>query len=196
VLLLVACLGCAPSGNRGGEVYDNFAPLNLDRYPSVQTLKDLAFSAGGYKTFSVFSPSLASSTPRISGLLEQNMLFQLRNALEVRGYRFVEPTQSPDFVVTIDGGVEHHDQYVPPQTVLAPVFVPGRMITSFGNQHGYIYGGRGGLGSYSGTSSSVTYMPGYVAAQPQVQPGYTVGIDMPLISVSVYDGKSLKAAGS
>jgi hypothetical protein len=142
--------------------------------------------------------SLLTEDAKTNEIMEKQLLFFLRNCLEAKGYRFVPLDQSPDFLATITVSSEYKESYVPPSTAVLPVWVPGRTITSYGNTSGTFnyntYGSYSsyGWGSYSGSSSSTTYVPGYMTTQTYTRPGYTAGHHYPIAAVSMFDAKSLK----
>jgi len=157
VRLICCCMpalvfGCAP-------VPSNMSPVSLESDPYVLSYKDPAF-ARTYATFSVFPSSLVFDNAAVSGILERQMLFALRNSIEQRGYRFVEITSSPDFLITIDGSSPYRETYVPPRTVTIPQWEPGRIKTTYDHTYGSfqynLYGDYSayGYGTYSGSSTS------------------------------------------
>lgn len=118
--------------------------------------------------------------------MEKQVLFFLRNCLEAKGYRFVPLDQSPDFLATITVSSEYKESYVPPSTDVLPVWVPDRTITSYSSYSSH------GWGSYSGSSTTTTYVPGYLTMQTYTRPGYTVSHHYPSASVAIFDAKTLK----
>jgi len=194
VSIFLMLVGCATTK------VTNVTPLNHCAKPLIQIYKDPAFDESKYRTFSVFSSSLINDKAQIRNqlggeILEKQMLFSLRNSFEERGYKFVELNKSPDFLVTIDGAAPYKETYVPPQTVMMPYWVPGQTITTQHRTSGSFnlnaYNDYG-WGTYSGTSTSTSHVPGYMTTVPYTRPGYTVGYHYPSISVGVFDGKTLK----
>lgn len=176
----------------------NLSPAYLYLTPSTSSYQDPDATISGYRTFSVFPASLISEEANTNEIMEKQLLFFLRNCLEAKGYRFVALDQIPDFLATITVSSQYQESYVPPSTGVLPVWVPGRTITTYGNTAGTFnyntYGSYSsyGWGSYSGQTSSTTYVPGYVTTQTYTRPGYSVGHHYPSAAVSVFDAKSLK----
>jgi len=176
----------------------NLSPAYLYLTPSVSIYQDPEATLTEYRTFSVFPASLITEDAKTNEIMEKQLLFFLRNCLEAKGYRFVPLDQSPDFLATITVSSEYKESYVPPSTGVLPVWVPGRTITSYGHTSGTFnyntYGSYSsyGWGSYSGSISSTTYVPGYMTTKTYTRPGYTVGHHYPVASVSMFDAKSLK----
>jgi len=194
-LVALALTSCAT-----GPRVTNLSPAYLYLTPSVSSYQDPEASLGQCRTFSVFPASLINEEAKTNEIMEKQLLFFLRNCFEAKGYRFVALDQSPDFLATITVTSEYKESYVPPSTGVLPVWVPGRTITSYGSTSGTFnyntYGSYSsyGWGSYSGSSSSTTYLPGYMTTQTYTRPGYTVGHHYPVAAVSVFDAKSLKNA--
>lgn len=176
----------------------NLSPAYLYLAPSVSSYQDPEATLADYRTFSIFPASLINEDAKTNEIMEKQLLFFLRNCLEAKGYRFVPLDQSPDFLATLTITSDYKESYVPPSTGVLPVWVPGRTITSYGNTSGTFnyntYGSYSsyGWGSYSGSSSTTTYVPGYITTQTYTRPGYTVGHHYPVAAVSVFDAKSLK----
>jgi len=191
IAVMLMVIGCA-------VIPTNLKPAYLKLEPILHSYKDPALDVSKYKTFSVFPSSIISDETALkSGILEKQMLFALRNAFELHGYKFVELNQSPDFLVTIDGSAPYRETYVPPQTVTIPQWVPGQTITSYGTVSGSFnyntYGSYSsqGWGTLSGTSNTTTYVPGHMTTQTYSRSGYYTGAFYPSITISVFDGKSL-----
>ncbi|MFH0883675.1 MAG: DUF4136 domain-containing protein [bacterium] len=176
----------------------NLSPAYLYQTPSISSYQDPEATLSGYRTFSVFPASLISEDTKTNEIMEKQLLFFLRNCLEAKGYRFVPLDQNPDFLATIGVSSEYKESYVPPSTGVLPVWVPGHTITTYGNKSGTFnfntYGNYSsyGWGTYSGQSSSTTYMPGYLTTKSYMRPGYSVGHFYPAASISIFDAKNLK----
>jgi hypothetical protein len=190
VLLL---FGCATT-----PVKTNLTPTLLLLDPSVSTYKDPSVDFTKYRTFSVFPLSLISKEVKMNEIMEKQILFFIRNRFENLGYLFVELKESPDFLVTADVASEYKEKYVPPQTITMPRWVPGQSITSYGTSFGNFnyntYGSYSsyGYGSYSGTSTTTTYLPGYMTTQTYTRPGYAVGYHYPSASLEAIDARTFK----
>jgi len=88
--------GCAGSRH-------NLSSLALVGPPATHTERSADLDSAKYYTFSVFPVSKFSSSAGLkAGSYENEMLFIVRCAFEARGYTFVEPSENPDFLVTID----------------------------------------------------------------------------------------------
>lgn len=190
-LALVSCAGSPP--------VTNLSPAYLYQSPSVSSFQDPEAALGEYRTFSVIPPSLITEEANTNEIMEKQLLFFLRGCLEAKGYRFVALDQSPDFLATITVTSEYMESYVPPSTGVLPVWVPGRTVNSYGNTSGtFNYNTLGnyssyGWGNYSGSSSSTTYVSGYMTTQSYTRPGYTVGHHYPFAAVSMLDAETLKS---
>lgn len=203
-LLVLAgmCVSCANLNLARMHIWNtpvnNLAPANLKFPPTVQTYQDPDANFSNYRTFSVFPASLVIKGVKTNPIMEKQILFFLRNCFEAKGYRFVPMKKHPDFVATMIVSSKYRTTYVPPSTRILPVIVPGRTITTFGNTSGTFnfntFGNYSsyGWGSYSGQSSSTTYVPGYVTTQTYTRPGYSVGHYYPSAQIVVLDSKSLK----
>jgi len=176
----------------------NLSPAYLYYTPSVSNYQDPEADLMRYLTFSVFPFSLISKDVKMNEIMEKQLLFFLRNQLEAKGYRFVQLNENPDFLVTINAFSEYKESYVPPQTVTLPRWVPGQTITTYGSTYGsFNYNTFGdyssyGWGSYSGQTTSTTYIPGYMTTETYTRPGYTVGHYYPVVAISIYDSKTLR----
>lgn len=193
VVAIVIAAGCAT-----GPTTTNLTPAYLQRDPIISTYQEPSADFRGLQTFSVFPVSLISDEVEMNEIMEKQLLFFVRNLFEARGYRFVDLDQNPDFLVTLNAISEYKETYVAPQTVTVPRWVPGKTITSYGSSSGTInYNTSGGYssygwGSYSGTSTSTTYIPGYVATDTYTRSGYNVGYHYPSTLIAAYDAKTFQ----
>ncbi len=81
----------------------SLTPLALDVGPAVQTYKPAPLQTMNFNTFSVFPLSAVNGNAQMKGAdYERPILFAVRNILEARGYRFVPPSGTPDFLVGVD----------------------------------------------------------------------------------------------
>lgn len=179
LLLLFAITGCA---NR----ISNLAPAQLTHAPMVEAFRDPNFKLTTYKTFSVLPYSTITKEQNTNPILEKQMLFALRNMMEGLGYIFVKPENSPDFFVTIDATMHYREIDVPAQQFSVPRWIPDQEIKSTGTSSGYL----SGVGAYSGSSTVKTTVPGYFTNETYTVPGYTSGLNIPLIVVVAYDRKT------
>lgn len=161
-------------------------PMELTDAPSIRAYKNPELPAG-YKTFTVVPASqLSQETKLKEGVLETQLLFQLRNAFEANGYRFVKPEAAPDFIVTLDGNISYKERHVPTQTVTVPTWVPGETIITQTTRTTTMGG------DAPGTSFSTTQLPGHYVYQRETRGGYTTGTHYPAFNVTAYDGKNRK----
>lgn len=161
-------------------------PMALNDAPSIRAYKNPELPTS-YKTFTVVPASqLSPETKLKEGVLETQLLFQLRNAFETSGYRFVKPDASPDFIVTLDGNMSYKEKHVPTQTVTVPVWVPGETIITQTTRTGSV------AGDPARTSFSTIQLPGGYVYQPETRGGYTTGMYYPTFNITAYDGKNRK----
>ena len=176
----------------------NLSPAYLYSIPSTSSYRDPDAQLDKYKTFSVFPLSLISEGANMNPILERQLLFYLRNLLEAKGYKFVKLDKNPDFLVTLSAEAEYHEIYIPPSSVTLPYWVPGKIITTFGSSSGsFNFSSFGnyssyGWGTWSGSNTEITYVPGYMTTKTYTRPGYTIGHFYPAAVILVYDGKTLK----
>lgn len=176
----------------------NLTPAYLEITPEAKTYQDPGANLSQRKTFSVFPYSLVTQEESENSILESQILFFLRTQIEMRGYKFVEMEDGPDFIATINVSSEQRQSYVPPRTVSLPRWVPGRTVTTHTSRSGrFNYETDGlhsssGWGNYSGSSTSTTYIPGYSKSEQYTQPGYTVSRYHPSAVVTFYDRKTLQ----
>lgn len=194
--LLLSILFTSPAF---AEKRHNLSVADLLEKPAISTFRDPDTDFSRYKTFSVFPFSLLSDKLPSNEIMEKQFLFALRNSLELRGYRFVPLGDHPDLIATMDASAEYKESIVPAQTLLVPRYVPGRTLTTTSSTTGSLnlttlgtYGSEYSWGSYSGLTTSTTYIPGYSTLQTVTRPGYTVGAYYPAVSISIFDGKTLK----
>ncbi len=158
-------------------------PMALTDAPSIRVYKTPELPAS-YKTFTVAPASqLSPETQLKEGVLETQLLFQLRNAFEANGYRFVKPDASPDFIVTLDGNISFKEKYVPVQTVTVPVWVPSETIITQRIR---------AAGDPAGTTFSAIHLPSRYTYRRETFGGYTTGMYYPTFNVTAYDGKTRK----
>ena len=197
-LLVNAVIVAFLSGCASTSRITNLSPAYLYSKPTVSSYKSPEADISRYRTFSVFPQSLISEQTKMNEILEKQILFFIRNQLEAKGYKFVELNQQPGFLATIDVSSEYATSYVPPHSITLPQWVPGQRITTRGSSSGTFnyktYGSYSsyGWGSYSGSSTSTTYVPGYMTTQTYTRPGYTIGHYYPAAGISIYDAKTLE----
>jgi hypothetical protein len=197
VLLAVQLAGC---NNKMCDP-ELFKPAALASDPEIKCYSDPGASIDKYRTFTVLPESKTTETscsPAFDNeLIEKQMLFALRNAVELVGYEYTEDIGKADVVFTISGSNEYKETYIPPSSITVPVYVPGRTATSTTYNSGRIdvYGDYdSAYGDYSGSSTTTTRTPGYWISRDYTVPGKTVGNYYPLISVDAYDAKTRRVA--
>src|SRR4030042_5480538 len=125
LFLTVVIIGCGSATK-----YTNIFPARLLTQPTIKIYKDFSFNTSNYYTFSVVAASYVSDKANIGGILEQHMLFNLRNAFEEHGYTFVTMDKNPDFIVTVDGSAPYHEIKTDAVGVPIPKWVPGTHIAA------------------------------------------------------------------
>jgi hypothetical protein len=188
IFVLFSFVSCAPR-------VTNLTPALLEQRPSLNSYLDYEVPFDEYHTFSVMPISVLNDESKLKGgILEKQMLFLLRNYFEAKGYDFVEIDDNPDFVVTIDAFSQYEEIYVPPSTGIMPTWIPGKKVSSTGTSFGTFnlnsYSGTSGWGSYSGMSSTTTYVPGHLELNTYTKPGYSQGYYFPSISLYAFDANS------
>ncbi len=188
--LLVSCVTAS--------IPNNMTATFLTGEPSVAYYQEPNLDLSSYETFFVLPYSSISKDSGMNEIMERQILFTLRNEIAGKGYKFVEPTDDPDFIATIKVTSEYKERYVPPSTITLPMWVPGKTITSFGSTSGrFNYNTYGsnfsyGSGNFSGSSMSSTYIPGYMTTQSYTRPGYTEGSFFPSAIIHIFDVKTQK----
>jgi hypothetical protein len=184
-VVAVGLAGCATPA-------PNLAPAFLLAKPSVRTFRDPSMDARPHRTFSVFPLSAVQKPPAMGEIMEQQMLFFLRNLLEGKGYVFVEPGQHPDMFATILVKSEYHDLNAAPELQSVPVWHPDPPTMAGASAASWAFSattsGSSGWGTWSGTTSSFD-MPGS-ASSLRVSPGYKTGANFVTAQVSCFDASS------
>lgn len=175
LLLSLILFSCVPAVTNMSPAFHYNEPVTLiHKEPDAQLEK--------YKTFSVIPLSMIDKEYRVNPIVENQLLFQIRNLFESKGFTFVE--KEPDFVVTLWSDIKYESIKVPPSTITIPRYVPGQTIPMFGSYNYFPYG----WGSWSGYIS----MPGYWTTDIYTIPGYTRGYYFPQIKVFIFDLKKSK----
>jgi len=189
IIIIIVLSGCVTSTQTNRE-YNN-------RKPIIQTYQDPYFKADNYKTFSVFPSSQFFNETEIDGILEKQMLFLLRINFEMLGYKFVEINKSPDFLVTIDGSSQYKENYIPPQSITLPQYIPGKTIITHERSRGTFNinefsTSNYGWGNWQGSSTTTTRTPGQWTTKTYTKSGYYSGAYYPKIIINVFDGKTFE----
>lgn len=162
--------GCAHS-------ISNLAPAQLTLGPKVEAYLDPSFKPESYRTFSVFPFSVITKKQESNPILEKQMLFALRNAMEALGYVFVTPDSSADLLITINATMDYKEFHVPAHQESIPRWVPDQVI-------------RSDVDSAYGSSTITTTVPGYLTSETYTVSEYTTGSYYPAISVAAYDRRT------
>jgi len=171
-------------------VYTHMNPLLSVEGPVVRASRAMRADFSEYGTFSVVPFSIDGD--KMPEIMEEKLLFFLRNCFELVGYTFVKLADDPDFLVTGYVESEYRESYVPPSTYSMPRWVPGQTITSYGYLSG-VYGQYSqAWGTYSGSTTTNTFIPGYMTMDTYTRPGYTTGMFYQTGAVRVYDSKTGK----
>lgn len=195
VFLLVTTLaiGCAEVTE-----FANIQPIVLRGEPMTSSYLDPSADFSKYRTFSVFPYSAISETDRMNPIMEKQILFLVRSQMEQMGYEFVRITEQPDVLVTAYVESPYSETYVPPEQVSTRVWKPGKVITAQANTSGtlslnsYSQLLSNTWGTYSESTTTTTYVPGHIATETSVRPGYTLGYYYPAASVRLYDRATLE----
>lgn len=192
-LVALSIAGCSPS-----QRVTNLTPAYLYLEPSVTAYENPNSDVSSYSSFSVFPFSVIDSSSRTNPILEQQLLFYVRNLFEQQGYKFVGLKDHPDFLVTADARSQYRERYIPPQSVTLPYWVPSQTITVRGSSNGNVslntFGDLNsfGWGNWTENSTQSYEVPGYMSTQTYQMPGYTVGHYYPEITIQAYDTKTLQ----
>jgi hypothetical protein len=164
-LLLCAAViffyGCATSPT-------NLSPVLHKDSPRIKTFKAPSLDKIKVETFSVFPVSLLKKDPLLKDdTLEMQMLFLLRNAFEIRGYRYVEVTEKPDILATIDGCIQYRKGLGQPKTLVSPKWSAEKKVLE-------------------------TYVPGNMRKQVYMVAARPIGTCYPVVRIDALDPKTLK----
>lgn len=106
--------GCAASTT-------NLSPVHHKDKPRIRIYKAPSLDNDKLKTFSVAPVSHLKKDPLVKDdIVTRHMLFLLRNTFEIRGYRYVEVTENPDMLATVDGHIQYKKDCAPPETLTSP----------------------------------------------------------------------------
>lgn len=134
--------------------------------PRIEIFKNPEFNSLKWKTFSIIKTSEYFEKYYIKNeIVEMQLLFFLRNALEARGYTFVQLDENPDIIATIDSLNLLTETFIPPQQFSSPKWVPEKSITTHESARGDIRYRGNKIGTYSGSGVSTTYIPGYMSSE-------------------------------
>jgi len=118
IVAVIFLAGCAPFAS-------NLSPVFPKTKPQMRIIKTPSLDNSQFRTFSVVPVSRLKKGPLLTNeIMEMHMLFFLRNALEFRGYRYVDGAENPDFLATIDGLVSFKPNDWLPKALTSPTWLP------------------------------------------------------------------------
>lgn len=160
-LITLLLLGCGASTET----------IRLDVYPQNDPNEN----------FSKYSSFLLLPTKENDRLTEKNLLYSAGNALKQKGYR--HDNQRPDYIITLNFGINEFQEYVPPSTKLDTEYTPPEVSFDFGNinTNNYFFGNT--MGSYTGT----TITPGKTKLVTKQTPGYYQTKSQQVIAIFAFD---------
>jgi len=123
----------------------------------------------------------------INPIVEKQLLFLVRNELELLGYHHANTIEQADFYLGVVFANEYKSEYIPPSTSTIPWYVPGQTQTTHMNLYG-------STGSHWGTATTTT--PGYYVPMTITRPGQYVGAYYPYLNVLAFDKASKKLVWS
>lgn len=171
---------CAPS------VSANLQPSLLEQAPSLDIKITPNPTMPGRQTFAVVPYIQISDKAQATGITAQHLAFQVRNNMEMLGYRYVERQDEADLQVLVDASNAYNTSYVPPSQYTLPVYVPSTTSTYSTYSNGSFNSG-GTWGTYTGTGSGTVTVPGYYTSRTYTTPGYTQGFYYPGFTVVIVD---------
>jgi hypothetical protein len=102
VVSVIFIAGCASTTDLAKPEITNMTPAALLIDPVQITYLEYSSPFYSQKTFSVFPYSVINKTEKRDIDLDRQLLFCLRNFMELAGYKFVRLDQRPDFLYTVD----------------------------------------------------------------------------------------------
>ena len=182
--------GCAPSVTNIMPLrYESDIKKRIFKSPSLDHIQLKTFTVLPSKLFKEGPPEIIGQTVLENEIVEMQILFFLRNFFETIGYKFVDASEHPDFVATIDGFMPYKEFEIPPQLRTVPKWIPGKTLTTSGGVSG-TYRSSSGLGSrgtFGGSITTTTHIPGYMTNETYTVPGYTYGYYYPCARIDVFD---------
>jgi hypothetical protein len=159
--VIIFFYGCAASRT-------NLSPVHHKDTPRIQIFKAPSLDNIKLNTFSVFPVSRLKKEPLLKDdILEMQMLFLLRNIFEIRGYKYVEVTEKPDILATIDGHIQYKKDCVPPKTLESPKWFTEKRALD-------------------------TYVAGNMTKQIYTVPCHTAGTCYPVVRIDALEPNTLK----
>lgn len=176
-LMLTAC---APS------VSANLQPSLLEQAPTLDVKVTLNPNMPSRQTFAVIPYTQISDKAQATGITAQHLAFQVRNNMELLGYRYVERPDEADLQVLVDASNPYNTSYVPPSQYTVPVYVPGKSSTYSTYSSGSFSSGST-WGTYTGTGTGTVTVPGYYTSRTYTTSGYTQGYFYPGVTAVIVD---------
>jgi len=155
--------------------------------PDIKSEKDPDADFGKYESFGVCPIAELDKELHINPIVEKQLLFLVRNELELLGYNYVNTMEEADFYVGVVFANEYKSEYIPPSTGTIPWYVPGQTQTTYMNLYG-------STGSHWGTATTTT--PGYYVPMTITRSGRYVGSYYPYFNVLAFDKASRKLVWS
>lgn len=194
VVVVLLLGGCAPSiTNITSLRHESDLEKRIFKSPSLDHIQLRTFTVLPSKFFKEGPPEILGQTVLENEIVEMQILFFLRNIFESKGYKFVEASDHPDFVATIDGFMPYKEFDIPPQLRTIPKWIPGKTLTTSGGVSGtYRSSGLGSRGTFGGSMTTTTYIPGYMTTETYTISGYTYSNYYPCARIDVFDSSSGK----
>jgi len=191
VVALIVCCGCSSQDLHPGTIrtYGN---------PQIRIRKSPEASFDRYQNFALFPWAEIAADPNIDPIIEKQLLFMVRNQLELLGYNYVgdvdelmstrqmhdygdctsvkeflykwlAQSQTVDFLVSVYYSNEYESEYIPPSSTTIPWYVPPQ------TSNVSIYGS-------SGYSWGTITRPGYHVPMTVTRGGYHAGAYYPYVT--------------
>lgn len=173
--------------------------ITMNTTPNIKHEKDIQTDFTAYKSFALCPIAEIVEEPKINPIVEKQILFMVRNQLELLGYDCVDIVEDSDFLVGIIYSNEFITTYIPPTSTTIPWYIPGQTQTTFMNTYSSFSGNVGShyfSGSGSGWGTATTTTPGYYVPMTVNTPGRYIGSYYPNISVMIFDTASRKSVWS
>ena len=186
-LIFLLLSGCA-SVNTSRH---NLLPAALKAKPTTQISHSTKYNFSNYRTFTVQAISTFSDNDNVkkNDVVQMHLLFSLRNALEGRGYKFVKPSETPDFVATIESFVAKESNYL--ATAISSkskwkIDDVAHLKPRLDSDTALV------LGEYHSVMTSSNHN----STSPKTPQGLRVGTHYPQIEVTLFDKKNMSVGWS
>ncbi|MDY7035565.1 MAG: DUF4136 domain-containing protein [Thermodesulfobacteriota bacterium] len=176
----------------------NLSPVFHKDKPHIQTFKSITLDNNQYKTFSVYPVSHLKKEPLLKNdIIEMQILFFLRNILEIRGYKYVKKSEKPDILVTVDGIIQSKKNSVPPASLTSPKWIFNNITPQDKSSKPYHLDTRirheaNGYGAFTGKTTPRVYIPGNITKQAYTSPLHRTGTFYPIIRIDIFSPHSDK----